>query len=250
MSLVFNNTSSPYNGIIQQIELTLFGPDGLTRISGNSVQLGIWTGRINRWMDRTFTLIFEADGRWQFDDSNHTDYPTITTSLTANRRDYAFTSDENGNLILEVHKVAILPSSGASAYVELTPADTADPLSPYVENNTSVTGTPETYDKLGNAIFLDPIPSSTIASGLKVYISREGSYFTTGDTTKKPGFHGLYHDILFVGPCYEYALDNALDKANGLSIRLARLEDGIKEAYSRRAKDERSIIKGKRINYL
>lgn len=237
MSRQFNATASPYNGIVQGIEVALYGSDGLTKISGNPKQLGLWTTRINRALDQALTLIFVADGTWQFDDSNHTDYPIITTNLVANQRDYAFTSDENGNLILEIAKVLVKDSGGE--YRELTSKDAQSDRDTkgYWDGNES-TGSPQSYDKTANSIFLDPVPPANVTNGLKIYISREGSYFSTSDTTKKPGFAGIFHDYLVVRPAFDYAIENSFANAGGLQIRVQEMEQKMGEYYSRRNQDE------------
>lgn len=247
MSLQFNKTSSPYNGIIQRLEIAIYGENGLGRISGDATLLALWTTRINLALDKVFAIIFQADGYWQFDDGNHSDYPTITTNLVANQRDYPFTTDENGNLILDVHAVYAKQSS-TSTYELLEPIDEIRDIHFYDEAN--VTGAPLAYGKRANAIFLDPIPDTNITDGLKIEISREGSYFTTSDTTKKPGFAGLFHDYLVVQPAFEYGLENNLATTQGYQLRAQELEKAITKYYSKRAQDERPIITMKKINYI
>jgi len=248
MSLVYSNTTTKA-GIIQRIEQELGFTDAF--ISGNSTRLTQWTASINLALDNVLSIIFKADGRWQFDDSNHTDYPIITTNLVASQRDYAFTADENSNLILDIYRV-LARSSTTTPYYDLKPVDVqgdnefeigglADGL-----NNE---GVPKTYDKTANGIFVDPIPSSTITSGLKIYINREGSYFTTSDTTKKPGFAGLYHEYLVLEPAYRYARAHRLDSQEALRRDLKELEQSMIQFYSRREKDERPYFTNERINY-
>lgn len=248
MSLVFSSTANK-NGIIQRIERNVFGPDGDGRITGNSTLFAYFTNDVNMALDRALSIIFNADGRWQFDDSNHTDYPIITTNLVANQRDYSFTTDGSSNLILDIYKVAILPSATATLYDEVSPADAqSDDNSVFVE--ASETGVPSQYDKTANGIFLNPVPNYSATNGLKVYISREGSYFTTADTTKKPGIAGIFHEYLVVEPSYRYAMANGLTNMNALASETMRLEREIEKYYSRRAKDERPIMTGKKINYI
>lgn len=239
MSRQFSDTSSPYNGIIQGLETTLFGDDGLGTISGNTTQLGVWTSRVNSALDRALSIIFRSDGRWQFDDSNHTDYPIITIDLVANQRDYSFTEDENSNLILEIEKVFVADTDNGP-YREITAKDVQtdkDTVGFYDGNAT--TGSPSSYDKLATGIFLDPVPPANVTNGLKVYISREASYFATSDTTKKPGFAGIFHDYLVIRPAFEYAIENTLANVQGLQLRVDQMEQEMKDFYSRRAQDER-----------
>lgn len=251
MSLQFNVTASPYNGIIQRIEQEVYGMDGLTRISGNSTLLGQWTTSVNLALTDAFRIIFEADGRWQFDDSNHTDYPIIYTDLVSGQRDYTFTVDENSNLILDIEKVAILGSATDTIYQEIKPWDIhKEDYSPFVANDSSADGTPNIYDKLGNAIMLDPIPDYAATNGLKVYISREGSFFTTSDTTKKPGIDARFHEYLVIKPVLNYAMTNGLASVGLLRERVALMEQEMMDVYSRRAQDERNIMKPKITKFI
>lgn len=250
MSLQFSDTSN-YKGIIQKIERIVYGPDAVGRITGNSTLFKQWTADVNSALDRAFHIIFKADGRWQFDDSNHTDYPIITTNIVANQRDYTFTTDGSSNLVLDIAKVAILNSATSTVYTEIEAKDAVqDSDTAFVANDTSATGTPYCYDKNSNAIFLDPIPSYNATSGLKLYISREGSYFTSADTTKKPGFAGLYHEYLAYYPAWQYAQANGLANKNDLLENVLMLEKSITEHYSRRQKDERAVMTNKKINYV
>jgi len=75
----------------------------------------------NLAIDYIMAKIFQVGGRWQYDDSNHTDYPFITTDLVAGQRDYSFTADGSGNLILDVYKVMVMNEAGR--YEEIYPVD-------------------------------------------------------------------------------------------------------------------------------
>lgn len=250
MSLAFSDTTNK-DGIIQRLERVLFGDNGDGTISGNSTLLAYFTGDINLALDRAFSIIFEADGTWQFDDSNHTDYPIITTNIVANQRDYTFTTDGNSNLILDIEKVAILTSASATVYEEIEPRDIhSDKFSPFVANDTTVTGVPTFYDKLGNGIFLDPIPDYSATNGLKLYINREGSYFTTSDTTKKPGIAGVLHEYFVIRPAYQYAYANGLSTVSFFYEEMLRIEEAMKKYYARREQDKRNVITPKKINYI
>jgi hypothetical protein len=183
MALAFSNTTTK-DGIIQTIERNCGFTDGA--ITGNTLLFQHFTADVNLAQNEVWATIFDIGGTWQFDDTNHTDYPTITTNIILGQRDYPFVTDENGNLILEVEKVLVADSTGRFYEVSPTDVQTGSPSNYWDGGNT--TGLPNSYDKLGNSIFLDPIPNYNRALGLKVYISREGSYFTTSDTAKKPGF--------------------------------------------------------------
>ena len=111
-------------------------------------------------------------------------------------------------------------------------------------------GEPTKYDKTANGIFLDKIPSYNSTGGLKIFINRETTYFTASDTTKKPGFAGLYHEYLAVYPAWQYAQANGLANQNALFQNVLMLEKSIEEHYSKRADDERDLLEPEPIEYL
>jgi len=209
------------------------------------------TTDINLAYDRVLSLIFKADGRWQFDDSNQTDYPIITTDIVSGQRDYSFTTDENGNLVLDIYKVMIKDANGV--YVELLPVDQQsrdsieNPIMSMVDGR-DLTGQPNKYDKSANSIFLDVIPNYNSTGGLKIWINREPSYFTTSDTTKKAGFAGIFHEYLVVRPAWIYATDHNLNNVNALRDEMLLLEKEIENYYGSRNKDEILIITSQSVN--
>lgn len=228
MSLVFSNSTTKA-GIVELI-------DDNCKTNSTTYPIANKTRDINLALDKVFSLIFDSAGTWQFDDSNQTDYPIISTNLVSGQRDYSFTSDANGNLILDIYKVFIASSSGV--FTEIKPYD--------VQSESSITGytdgqntggTPSTYDKTANGIFLDPIPNYNYTNGLKVYINREASYFTTSDTTKKPGFAGIFHEYLALEPSLKYAKRNSLEVAKSLEIDVFKMEQAIQDYYSSRERD-------------
>lgn len=243
MSLAFSNTTSK-NGILQRIERTCGFQDG--DITGNTTRLAQFTGDVNVALDKIFSLIFSVGGTWQFDDSNHTDYPIITTSLVSGQRDYTFTSDENSNLILEIYKVFVADDSGD--YREILPVDQQSNAPVNYTDGNNTTGLPNTYDKTGNGIFLDPIPNYSEANGLKIFINREASYFSTSDTTKKPGFAGLFHEYLVLHPSFYYCTRNGISIRRELKEELMEMEAQIMDFYKMREKDTVKRLIGARNN--
>lgn len=239
MSIPFSSTTNK-NGIIQLIERNLGFTDGA--ISGDATLLAQFTGDVNLALDKVFSMIFEVGGTWQFDDSNQTDYPIIYTSLNSGQRDYSFTTDANGNLILDIYKVSVANSSGV--FTDIFPVDVESKQAPVsYDDGLNVGGIPNTYDKLANGIFLDPIPNYTYANGLKVYINREGSYFTVADTTKKAGFKGLYHEYLALRPSFQYAYRKSLPVATKLESEMFKMEQAIMDAYKSQSHDEQKFIR-------
>jgi hypothetical protein len=238
MSLVFSSTTTK-NGIIQVCERNCGFNDG--DISGNNTRLAQFTGMVNMAYDDALAIIFKVGGLWQFDDSNHTGYPFITTNMVSGQRDYTFTNEEDGNLILDLYKVMVKDQNGV--YFELQPVDQqndADMESFYSGQN--VTGTPYRYDKTGNGIFLDVIPSYNATAGVKLFINREASYFLTSDAAKKPGIDGLCHEYLPLKASYMYARDKGLPQVVRLEKDVLLAEQKIKERYGRRERDIERVM--------
>lgn len=190
----------------------------------------------NKAIDDYLLLWASAAGTWQGDDMNHTSYPIITRNIVAGQRDYDFTSDPS-NRIIDVSKVLILDSATATDYREITPIDeTRDFQSEILINSNQ--GTPYQYGKLSNAIFLDPIPSYSVNNGIKMIVNREGSYFTSTDTTKVAGVPA-FHEYFYLKPALEKARIKGLSNLNELEKAVLALEG-----------DERLRVNGKIKNFF
>lgn len=204
---------------------------------------------VNLAIDAAVAIAIQESGKAQFDDTNHTDYPIITLDLVGGRRDYSFTTDENGNLILDYYKV-VVKSSSTGEYYEVGPVDVqSDPNMNSFFNGNDIQGAPSRYDKTGNGLFLDPIPENDVPDGLKIYINREGSHFTSADTTKMPGFPGVLHEYFAIRPSYFYALRKGLKNKNDLFDEMIRWENKIRAHFGSREKDTRSVLKGKEVGF-
>lgn len=234
MSLAFNDLTT-YRGLVQQYEREIGANQG--DISSNTARLKQFTADVNLALDDYTHIAIESSGRWKFDDSNHTDFPEITTNLVSGQRSYTFTEDETGNLILDIYKVYVKDANGE--YQEIKPVDPDSQIvANTVYNGLETTGTVYQYDKTANAILLDLVPASNVTNGLKVSINREASYFTYSDTTKKAGIPGLHHKYLFMKPALEYARRNNLASYLRIEAEVMRLEQAIISNFNRRGRDE------------
>ena len=253
MSIQFNQTSSPYRGLVQFYEKEIGANYG--DVSGNTTLLAEFTARCNNALDDYFLLLAKSAGTWQGDDINQTDYPIITSNITSGQRDYPFDEDVDGNKIKDVQKVLILQSSTATQYEEITPIDELRTELSDILRNTN-TGVPFQYGKLSNGIFLDPVPNYSVALGIKMIVNREGSSFLTTDTTKKPGVP-VYHEYFYLKPAFEVASIKGLGNLRELERKIVDLEGSerlgiqgkIIEFFSTRSKDEVTIMSNEQIIY-
>lgn len=261
MSLAFNDLTNQ-RGIIQIYEKEA----GFNRgdISGNATRLLEVTADINLAWDRFVQLAIQASGTWQFDDSNHAEYPEITTDLLSGQRDYSFTTDGEGALILDFYRVMVADPTGF--FREIEPVDQQAnnrevgtrggsgnifPQFPGTGiNNTNSfidgqnkEGTPSRYDKTANGLFLDLIPNYNRRlieegeGGIKIFINREASYFVSTDTTKKPGAPGILHEYFAIQPAFQHARRNSLANKNDLAATVLQMEDAINTYFGKREKD-------------
>ena len=204
---------------------------------------------INVALDDAIDIAIRSCGIGQYDDTNQTDYPIITTNLVSGQRDISYTADATGNLILDIYKVMVMNSSGV--YFEIPQVDMqSERGTESFYDGLNTTGTPSKYDRTGNGIIFDVIPDYSQTAGIKIFINREGSYFTVSDTTKKPGIDGRLHEYLVVSPACKYAERNSLDNHTALYNRKVLLEKKISEVYSKKDRGVRKILSKRPFNFI
>lgn len=247
MSLQFSDTST-YKGLVQIYEKEI----GATRgdVSGDTDRLKEFAADANMALDDFMAIAIPASGTWQFDDSNHTDNPVIFTNLVSTQRSYSWTVDQLSNLILDVFKVAILPSATATLYQEIEPFDEFDERDNPIITGDTTTAIPTGYAKLANGILLNSLPGYNATNGLKIFINREASYFAYSDTTKKPGVPGLFHRYFAVKPALRYARTNNNANMANLEREVMQLEQNIVEYFSKREKDVLHKLTPESIDYV
>lgn len=196
----------------------------------------------NRALERITGLIRQAQGRWQWDDSNETDFAIATATLTTDQQDYELDPTH-----YRIERFEI--KSTAGQWSKLKPIDQADVYDQSLTDFLSVAGTPQYYDKVGNSIFLYPKPNYTQAASLKVFYERGVSYFTTSDTTKQPGFNPLFHRLIALWAAFDYAFINQMDVAATLRGEIASMEEALAEYYARRDLDEHITLKARLMNF-
>ncbi len=245
MSLQFNDTSTG-KGIVQIYEKECGFPSGY--VSGNTQRLKDFTADVNLAMDDFQNIAVRYTNTWQSSDSNHTKYSIMFMNLASGVRDYAFTTDEQDNLITNIYRVAVANSSGV--YSEIYPVDQQLPnlnnrnTDSFI-NGQNATGTPTRYDKTDNALFLDPVPNYSYTNGIKFLADRESSYFVYTDTTKKPGVYGQLHRYFALKPALDEARRNGLETYDKLYTEILKYEGDesrgllgwIALAYANREKD-------------
>ncbi len=204
-----------------------------------------FTRDANSALDDAIAIAFRADARWQYDDKNYTNLPRGYTAVTSGQSDYGMSVAH-----LKVTRVRIQDPQGN--WITLKPIDRRD----LTDSQLAETGTPRSYDALGNSIFVFPTPNYSVANdgsqytGLEFEHQRGASHFVTTDTTKSPGFPSQYDRYCSIKPARDYCDRNDMDKrSKKLSERVLAMEASMTEFFSSRDTDMKPSLRPKSEDY-
>ncbi len=202
--------------------------------------------RVNDAYEESVSIIIGCDGRWQFDDTNFTDFPIGKATLVAGTKDYPFDVTH-----LEIERVEVLDNSGI--WHQLDPLDISQ-IDGAINEFMKTDGLPQYYDKNGASVVLYPGPANgsvTLVAGLKVFFQRTAAIFTSAEVTtgtKKPGFASPHHYLISYKAALPYAMAYKKDRVPLLMAEIAKREEKLIEHYSRREKDRRKVMEMGGIN--
>lgn len=208
----------------------------INRICGatdNTYSLKAKTARVNAALDRYYTLAFEADARWAYDDLNQTSPPLESVNLVSGTQKYAidaFTSE-----ILNVLRVEALDSSGNK--ILLNPLQDNQIGDQAFTAFMSTNGTPTWYRKFAKWIYLYPAPNYSSANGLSLYFERPATRMASTDTTKVPGAASIHHPYLCRYASLPFLIEKKLPQAQSVAQQIQIDEEAITNYFSRRDKD-------------
>lgn len=213
---------------------------GIEETDTTTYPLTKFTRAANKGLDKAVTLIMKSDARWKWDDLNQTDLPIGTTDLVSGQIDYGLDTSH-----LKVRRVRIKDPSGT--WITLDRVSRRERTDSQ-ENATS--GTPESYDLIGNSVYLDKQPNYSSTGGVEVQFQRGASYFVTTDTTKKPGIASQFHQLISLYPAEEYCAKNDMSKRlAAIQKAIEKMEADVQVFYSQRDEDEQPQITFKRNDY-
>lgn len=219
--MVLNDTVNN-TGIVQFCEQNIFGDTGFGKISGDTSRLQIITNYINEGYSRLVNIAIRADGKWQFDDNNYTDYPVATTDLAANQQDYQFSVNFLTITAIEVQ-------NAAGIWYTLSEVDEREMANDHISMSQrfSVPSQPWVFNRTANSIFLLPAPNYSKSGGLKVKYQRPPSYYVYTDTTKVPGFADTLHPYLYNYATWKYLASKGMPTANAFKAVVDEYEQVI-----------------------
>ena len=243
--IFYNDTTK--QGICQEI-------DRLCDTTDTSYTRQAKTSRVNNALEEIVGEIINADGTWQFDDTNYTTHPRGKGTLVEGQEDYSFSSE-----YLQIEAIEILDTN--TQYRRIEPLDHKElkGQSPQeyfgVDSSGNPTkGFPEYFDQVGDTIRLYPAPTSTnvtLANGIRIWFKRTASVFTVASDTSadstEPGFASPYHVILAYMASISYCMTYKKDRIALYEKKVDSLKKQIIEHYSNRekARPQRFIIKTK-----
>ena len=193
--------------------------------------------RINEAYERIVAWILEADGFWQWDDTNYSDFPIGTQTLVESQNNYSF-----NDKFLEIEEVQVKNSDGDWQIIQ--PIDQKEwskhiPLDEEFETD----GMPEYYDKItDDTIALYPAPDDgtlvTLASGLKIKYRRTADVSKVGDNSNIPGFASPFHYVLAYMAAIPYCMKYKKDRVGLYEKRVEDYKKAIEALYARREQDK------------
>jgi len=246
--MVYSDTTNK-NGIIQRCEdYTNIGDGG---ISGDSTLLYKFTSHVNEAYADIIREILLSQDSFDWDDSNHTDFPIGTFALVASQRDYNFPSSLN---LLTLKRVDI--TYDGTNYYRATPIDSSE-IAEGLGNDSSIDAlfskTEPRYDPKANGFWLYPMASaSEVASGAKARIefTRKFDEFVYTDTSQEPGIDRTFHDLLAIGASLKYAIAKDAKKAGNLKTLWDEGMERLRTYYGKRNTDAQLIMNPQIPDYL
>ena len=206
--------------------------------------------RINKAYEQVVGWLINADGIWEWDDTNYTTTPIATYTLVNSQRSYTFAAD-----FLDLLEVSVMDSNGI--YRKIKQFDPFLKTESVEELYGTTAGFPEVFDLVTDDTikFYPNISSSnvTLASGLQVKFKRTADLYTSAQVTtgtKEPGFASPWHYILSYMAAIPYCSLYKKDRVPMLMAEVEKMKKELIMHYSRRNKDERKIMTMKEVQYF
>ena len=221
------------------------------------------TRSVNVAYEELIGKIINADGTWQYDDTNYSNLPRGKGTLVEGQEWYSFASE-----YLKIEEIHILTTGNLYQKIPQIDNEVLGELSweEYFGRDSSgnaLKGFPLYYDILGDSIRLGPTPTSTqvtLTNGIQIVFKRTADLFTTTDTTQEPGLPSLYHVLLAYKAALPYCMKYKKENVSSL-LRLIGSDNSrdpyyggmtldLIKHYSKRNPDNRPIMTMKRINHI
>ena len=216
------------------------------------------TSRVNESMEELVGDIITADGTYQYDDTNYTDFPRGKGNLVEGQEQYTFSAE-----YLQIEFIEVLNKAG-TVYEKIKTIDNVDlgGMSPQQYFGTDSSGNPakgqvQYYDPVGDSVIFYPAPTSdnhTLTNGFRIWFKRKPQAFTAVSTTAtdstEPGLPSSYHVILAYMASIPYCGIYKKDRVPFLVKKVDEMKKGILRYYGLRERDRKKKITLKKILYI
>lgn len=235
MAIQFSDTTN-LTGLVE----TLARYTGTQTSTTSSYTLAQKTLDINNAYVNFISLASKAAGKQQVDDTNNSALPLYLVDIVSGTSTYFFKFDDASpsNQILELQKIRIKDANGKwTDFLTQIDKNEVD-----ISQFQDISGTPEYYDLIGNAVVFYPTPNYTSVDGIEFTVTRTPVYFLTLDTTKKPGIPDMFHEYLVLRPAYYFCVAKGLPQAKAYGETMLMMERDIKQYYANRNKTLSEVI--------
>lgn len=227
------------SGIVDEI-------DSLCDSDSVSYPIATKTRRVNTALEDLISMLINASGTWQFDDTNYLTLPIGMTDMIAGQSAYQFATE-----FLQIELVQIMDNKGFWHIIR--PVDQEEQPAYSLDNFDAggITGFPYMYDKEGAEIILYPAPSAayvTLSQGLKVKFKRTARLFAVTDTTIQPGFASPYHILVPKMAALPFCKTYKPDRVPQLNADIIQGKADMIKFYANRQRDSRSRLQARKTN--
>lgn len=204
---------------------------------------------LNAWYQKIASMILDSQDDWDWDDTNRNTEAIVTKSMVANQN---YVSLAVSDAIIKVKRVEV--TYDGSTWHEAGRFDigqTGWPTDTTSVNQDFSTDQPY-YDQRGLYVYLYPIPTSNVTNGVKIWVSREPTEFTSSDLTTgtaKPGFDTAFHPMMALGPAFEWTEAKGMPRAASVGAELADYEARLRRQYSTKNVDNGVALTAAYKNY-
>lgn len=207
--------------------------NNLCNSDNNSYPLKEKTFNVNTALDRFFTLAFQADGQWTWDDTNFNTDPIQTLNIVSGTQTYdigTLTSE-----VINILRVEMIDNNNAN-YV-LQRLDRANyPTTSLLDLVTSAGGIPNQYELVGDTIYLFDKPNFSKTGGLRFFIERNKSAFASTDTTKVLPVPTIFNRYIVNLASLPYLIEMQKSQKNDVASLIAQDEQAILDYFGNREK--------------
>lgn len=238
--MVYSDTTNK-NGILQRCEDYTNIGDG--NITGDATLLYKFASHTNEALYDIIREIIFAQDSFDWDDSNHTDYPIGTAALVASQRDYPLPSSLN---FLTIKRLDV--TYDGTNWYQAAPIDSSQ-MKFGLGNDSVVDGyfskTQPRYDAKANGFWLYPMADATDVSNsaqFRIEFTREFDEFVYNDTSQEPGIDRPFHDLVAIGASLKYAVAKDAKKAASLKTLWDEGIANLRTYYGRRNSDDQIVF--------